>query len=392
MKKTLNLLIILILTGSFTLTGCSQQTSSSPTPLPESTQEMAAEPDTPADKPAEQASEELPATGGEMEEQTAPESSDASAESAEQTAENPPVINLSDQAYASPSNAFKVNLPESWNCSESGSYQVDCHNSGNTGMLVVRVTNTGYELVQEDFLSLVHAELVSTYENVKAYTQISQDSSDGAVINEATWREGDVFWQGIDRFVRSGLAVYHLRIGSVQENFESYRPIFDEIIQQAELNSNAMASAPLYTFRKEFVSQDQIFNLQVPTSWSKHIDAVSVERSVVEGFLSPDEYAAVQVVIYKKGSYVSPATKATKTLQIMHQIYGSDMRITVDKVLPDGREWLEWYSDRNGIQGTTYFDSVSTDLYIFSVIWQDSAKELYRPVLEEIIDSFTYEQ
>ena len=228
--------------------------------------------------------------------------------------------------------------------------------------------------------------------NVKAYTQISQDTSEATVINEATWREGDVLWQGIDRFVRSDLAVYHLKIGSVQENFESYRPVFDEIIQKAILNSNAMSGAPLYAFSKEYVSQDQIFNLQVPTSWSKHVDAVSIERTVVEGFLSPDEYAAVQVVIYRKGSYVSAATKATKTLQIMHQLYGSDMRATVDKVLPDGREWLEWYAERKGIEGTTYFDSVGTDLYIFSVIWQDSAQELYKPILEEIIDSFTYEQ
>ncbi len=383
MKKHTSFLIIAILAGSLLLAGCGQQSNSgTPTDLPESTQTAVIEPTS-----VEEETVESTAESNKAEEQPAAEPT------AEQPgAESQPAITLSQLAYSSPSNAFQINLPENWNCSETGTYRVDCHNSDDTGMIVVSVTSTGYELEQEAFLSMVHAELVNTYENVKAYSQISQDVSEGTVINEATWREGEAYWQGIDRFVRSDLAVYHLRIGSVQGQFESYRPIFDAIIQNAVINSGVMSGAPLYAFRKEYVSPDQIFNLQVPTCWSEHVDAVSIERTVVEGFLSPDQHAAVQVAIYRKGSYISVETKATKTLQIMHQLYGNDMRITIDKVLPDGREWLEWYAERKGIQGTTYFDSNGFDLYIFSVIWEDAAQDLYKPILAEIVDSFTYEQ
>ncbi len=190
--------------------------------------------------------------------------------------------------------------------------------------------------------------------------------------------------------MRSGAAVYYLTFASTQELFETFRPAFDEILQKAKFTSSAMSGAPMYAFRKEYVSREQIFSLQVPTSWSKFADA-SLDRTVVEGFTSPDGRAGVQVAIFAKGSNISQETKGVKTLEIMHELYGWDMRVLTDKVLPDGREWLTWYGEIKGIYGSTYFDSVNTSLYIFSVIWEDATKDLYMPVLEEIIDSFAYE-
>jgi len=44
-----------------------------------------------------------------------------------------------------------------------------------------------------------------------------------------------------------------------------------------------------------------------------------------------------------------------------------------------------------GLNGITYFDSVGTSLYIFfNVVWEDGTKDLYKPVLDEMITSFAY--
>ncbi len=299
-------------------------------------------------------------------------------------------ITLTKQPYVSPSNAFTVNFPENWNCSETGEYRVDCHNLTNTSEVIVTVTGTGYELVQEDFLAMARAELVSSYGDVKAYILVSQEESEGTLINEATWRVGDVYWQSIDRFVRSGAAVYHFTFASVQTQLENYRPAFDELLQKAILNPSAMSGATIYAFRKEYTSREQIFTLEVPTSWSKFADAASIDRTVVEGFTSPDGRAGVQVAIFSKGSNISQETKGVKTLEIMRVLYGWDLRASTDKALQDGRERLEWYGEMKGVQGITYFDSSGTSLYIFSVIWEPATKDLYMPVLEDVIDSFAY--
>lgn len=377
MKKYIRILVFSFLILAL-VAGCAGQVDEPVAPaLPEEAQQEEDTVNIPVEEPVEQA---VDATITETPE--------------EPGADQPPTITytLSEQLYVSPSDAFSVNLPESWNCSETGDYRVDCYNADNSAVLFIRAIGTSYELLQDDFISLTQAEMVSTFENIKAYTEVAQEILEGTVINESTWREGEICWQGIDRFVRSGPAVYYLRIASTQNNFESYRELFDEVIQKAELNDSAMSSAPLYASRKEYVSRQLIFTMDVPTSWSEFVDAASIQNTVVSGFLSPDKRASVQVAIYSKGSHISQELKGTKTLEIMRDLYGWDLRATVDKVQPDGRELLEWYGTRKGINGITYFDSLNTYIYVFSVVWEDSTKDLYMPVLEEIIDSFAYYQ
>lgn len=390
MKKTISLLMIVLLLAVLAA-GCAPKENTGENAaevLVE--QSAAASPETPADAPPAAEEDALTVDSGQGQ---------AEAPTAEVPAEIPaeipaaPIepITLNEQVYVSPSNAFTVNLPKNWNCSESGQYRVDCHNADNTAAVILRVIGTGYELTQESFQALAQAELVNRYADVRAYIELARDLEVGSVVNQATWQEGDVPWRGIDRFVRSGPAVYYLTFASTQERFDTYQPAFEEIFQKTKLTSSAMSGAPLYAFRKEFVSREKIFKIQVPTSWSKFADA-SLDRTVVEGFTSPDGRAGVQVAIFAKGSNISQETKGVKTLEIMHDLYGWDMRVLTDKALPDGREWLTWYGERKGIYGSTYFDSVGTYLYIFSVIWEESTKSLYKPVLDEVVASFAYVQ
>ena len=387
--KSLSRKIVLFLLLSGLIAGCSGQPAAaveSPTAEPAAADESQAAAASPAMEEAVQ--EETPQGEAVMEEPA----QEAEAPTEVPTAVPAEQVTLTKQPYVSPSNAFTVNFPENWNCSETGEYRVDCHNLSNTSEVIVTVTATGYELVQEDCMSMAQAELVSSYSDVKAYIEISREESEGTLISEATWRVGDVYWQSIDRFVRSGAAVYHFTFASLKDQFENYRPIFNEMLQKVVLNSTAMSGAPLYAFRKEYTSRGQIFTLEVPTSWSKFADAASIDRTVVEGFTSPDGRAGVQVAIFSKGSNISQETKSVKTLEIMRVLYGWDLRVPKgkDTALQDGRERLEWYGEMKDVQGITYFDSSGTDLYIFSVVWEPATQDLYLPVLQEVIDSFAY--
>ncbi len=186
--KSLSRKIVLFLLLAVLIAGCSGQPAE--TALSSTAEQAAAE--------ESEATAVSPAADETAQEEAVPDEPPAEAP----TAAAPEQVTLTKQPYVSPSNAFTVNFPENWNCSETGEYRVDCHNQANTSQVVVTVTATGYELVEEDFLAMAQAELVSSYTDVKAYIEVSREESDDALISEATWRVGDVYWQSIDRFVR----------------------------------------------------------------------------------------------------------------------------------------------------------------------------------------------
>lgn len=301
------------------------------------------------------------------------------------------VVELSDQPYASPSNSFQITLPEGWNCSETGEFQVNCHSPDQSAELQAMITATGYELVQEAFLSFTHAELVHAYSEIKEYVEIERLEREGHLTVAASWREGDVHWQGDDYFIRTGGTIFHLQTRVKQTANDMYGNLFTEVAESVDVFPSEIIGAQLYINRKTHIAQEIFFEVNVPTAWSKYVDAATVEKTIIEGFLSPDMRASVQIAVFRHGVLIKQSLKAEKTLEIMRILYGYDLRVSHDKALPDGRERLEWYASNKNINGISYFDSYANSLYVFSIIWEESTAEIYLPLLEEIAASFSRE-
>jgi len=299
------------------------------------------------------------------------------------------VVELSDQTYTSPSKSFQITLPKSWNCSETGEFQVNCHSPDQSAELQARITATGYELVQEAFLSFTHAELVYAYSEIKEYVEIERIEGEGHLTVAASWRDGDVRWRGSDVFLRTGGTIFQLKTKAKQETSGMYDDLFVELTESAEVFPSVMLGAKLYENRKTHVAPDAFFEVDIPTAWGKYVDAATVEKTIVEGFLSPDKRASVQTALYRRGVLIEQSLKADKTLEIMRALYGYDLRVSHDKALPDGRERLAWYANNKGINGISYFDSYGSSLYVFSIVWEESTAVIYLPLLEEIAASFS---
>ena len=302
-----------------------------------------------------------------------------------------PQILLSDQAYVSPSGAFEIFLPENWNCSETGQLRVDCQPQSGNANITLRATATGYELKQDAFEALLTAETVNTYSDKKAYAETSREKVEGLVTIEATWREGDTPWQSKDVFTRSGAAAYQLSLSAVQEQWEEFAPIFEQIIEKATYLPEALSGTPIYAQIRKYSSPDLVFTLEVPTAWSKYADIGRIENTQIEGFLSPDKHAAVQIATYRQGTFVTQEAKAIKTLDVMRLVYGYDLRVSHDKALPDGRERLAWSAARREVSGITFFNSYGNNIYIFSVVWDDAFQGMYEDTLNTIVESFGYD-
>jgi len=282
-----------------------------------------------------------------------------------------------------------MQLPRDWNCSETGDFQTNCEQPQGNAALLVRVTATGYPLDAEAFSAFTHGEMVSKYADVKEYREVDRKGEIGLISLLSTWREDQTYIQGRDLFLQSQTMVLHLHMRSDQDAWEGNQQLFDAIAQSIETYPSAVGETPLYVFKNDYTAPDLFFELKVPSAWTRFVDVASVEKTVVEGFLSPDLRASVQVAVYRQGSTISRDIKADKTLEIMRKLYGWDLRVSHDKALPDGRERLEWYAARRGIKGVSYFDSYGTSLYIFSVLWDEPLENIYDETLDEIINSFS---
>lgn len=295
---------------------------------------------------------------------------------------------LSEQPYASPSGAYEIYFPKDWNCSESGQLRVDCQPPDGKASISIRATATGYELTQAAFEALITAEVVYTYSDKKAYTEIIRETEEGLVSISAAWREGAIPWQSKDVFTRSGAGIYQLSLGAEQAQWEKYAPLFDDVIKKVTFHPETLSASPIYAQTRQYNSPDILFTLDVPTAWSRYADVGSMEATQLEGFLSPDMHAAVQVAVYRQGSLIKREAKAIKTMEIMRKLYGHDLRVSHDKALPDGRERLAWSAARRAVSGISFFDSFGSSMYIFSIVWDNDFEKMYKPTLDKVVDSF----
>jgi hypothetical protein len=297
---------------------------------------------------------------------------------------------LTAQPYQSPSGAFSMSLPEGWTCSESGLYRVDCQSPQGDAALSMRTTGTGYELLQDAFFSMAQAEMVSAYRQAKEHSEEGQDVQEGQVVYRSSWREGDAYWQSTDTFLRNGAAVYHLQSAASEARAIDYQVLFDAVAASLTMDPMALSDVSLYAQRQTYTSPDLIFELDVPTGWTKYVDIISIANTVIEEFYSPDLRAKVQVVLYRKGARITQTIKAEKGLEIMRTLYRPDFKISHEKAMPDGAERLEWYAKNETVNGLTFFNSTGTSLYYYTIAWDVDTEALYKPLLDEIMASFRY--
>lgn len=139
-----------------------------------------------------------------------------------------------------------------------------------------------------------------------------------------------------------------------------------------------------------YTAPEELFKLSIPASWPMTTDTDSIENTVVETATSPDGNAFVQVLANRVGYALDNVLKGQVTLDYMKRLYGKDLRVATDVAFTDGRERLEWWSEKNKTSGTTYFDMGEEHLYYFTVGYKDKFEDDYASVLKEVTDSFSY--
>ncbi len=161
-------------------------------------------------------------------------------------------------------------------------------------------------------------------------------------------------------------------------------------VEEAQTDSQAAEQPVEASGMVAYTAPEELFNLEIPASWTVEKDTQSFEKSVVETATSPDGNAFVQVLANKVGYALDKVLKGQVTLDYMKRLYGKDLRVASDVTLKDGREKLEWWSKENKTSGTTYFNMGEDHLYFFTVAYKEKFADEYASTLEEVASSFSY--
>lgn len=141
-----------------------------------------------------------------------------------------------------------------------------------------------------------------------------------------------------------------------------------------------------------FNDRNDLCQFEVPDDWT--YGESSGDSYYIDQYKAPDEQALIENIVYDDGSPFTGNSKGKFALALLHRFYSDtgkegDIRITDDKIMPDGSERLSWTSRGGGYSGMSFFEVRNkTTFLMFTVEWVDGAEDLHVDNLDHAIETY----
>ena len=144
-----------------------------------------------------------------------------------------------------------------------------------------------------------------------------------------------------------------------------------------------------------FTDEDDLYAIEVPANWTyTHTVDEQDNFYYIDTFISPDEAAVIENIVYDDGKAVTGAYKSAFALFFLNNWYSNtgkegDIRVSEDKIMEDGSERLTWTSRGGDYSGISFLESRgATTFLFFTVDWADDAEDQYIDILNAVIESY----
>lgn len=175
-----------------------------------------------------------------------------------------------------------------------------------------------------------------------------------------------------------------------ETSFSAYQPLFETVYASVEINGEAVESLPVYSFASTRLHTNGYFSIMISPYWSMR--RVENNVSTVETFTSPDEHAIIQTLVYADGKPITMKIAGELALALLQNNYPTDIIVTKDEVLKDGREILTWGSSESNYQGIITFTRHGNTAQILSVLWDQDPDGYYEAILNQVLLSYTQDE
>jgi len=307
---------------------------------------------------------------------------------AEQPSPSGEALPLSPDKYAHSSGTFELNPPLGWTIDEGTTYA--SWTEEETGSSVkVFVNTTGYQLEADAFDAVVAANEENYFGKFFTDHQVldrTVDNFGAKVVTQSLTDEG-VAYRVASIYYQENDVIFEVDFWAAEAVADDYASTFNKIWQDMSVSASTASSAigpyiDVYTF----TDPAGLYSFDVPYLWRHEL--YTEANAVVDTFWSPDRLAYVENISYDDGTVITKSLSGAFALQLLHQFYAEDVKITEDKVQPDGSERLTWHSPSGGTSGMTFFETRGTTFLMLTLGSDDSLSSLYTPIFDNVIATY----
>lgn len=292
--------------------------------------------------------------------------------------------------YTHPDGLFSMQMPKGYTVSETPFGATFADPAGEVTM-TVNCVNTGYPLTADTFEKLVDNREIRNIYALDSYIKIDQEIQTPAeiIVRKSYVDAGNV---------KTGISYYYFDLNSVlvvdfwakESLFSAYEQRFADWYSSVELAASVIKDLPIYSFDPASTQSNGSFSIMVSPYWGMH--RIKDDYSIVETFSSPDHQAFIQTLVYDDGNRMTMKIAGEIALSLLRNNYTTEIIITKDEILPDGREKLTWGSLESNYQGIITFITHGTSAQILAVVWDQDPDDYYETVLNEVVASYMLDE
>ena len=294
---------------------------------------------------------------------------------------------LADDVFEHSSGAFAIRLPAEWQTEEFNS-SVSATDPTGVSFIEISFVNVGLEFTAEQRLTYAQAVEGNWFATFDLYEPDAPETFESGTI--LIFKTLD--FEGLPQTVYSyywqeGPVVYTEDFWVDSDQYDAYVDGFGEVSSSTQTDPQAGAAADLYDLRYEFTAPEEVFAFNIPYGWTH--TTTTEEVATLDSFNSPDDATYIESIVYDDGTEISQSLAGEFALTLLKEFYDvSDVRVSADEPLEDGREKLTWSSNASSVDGISYFESRGTTFIMLTWIADTNSTAFYVPVWEALMDSY----
>lgn len=297
------------------------------------------------------------------------------------------VFSVAEEPYEHPSGAFAIRLPDDWEIEEFEA-SVSANDPAGVGFIEVTFVNVGYEFSADQlaaYAQAVEENWFATFDNYESDGLETLDS--GTLLAFKTFDFDGIPQTVYSYYWQEGTVIYAEDFWADSDQYDAYVEGYGDVSSSTQTDPEAGAEMGLYGLQYEFTAPEELFAFNVPYGWA-HTTSVET-AATLDSFNSPDDVTSIESIVYDDGAEISPALAGEFALTLLKEFYDfSDVRVSADEPLADGREKLTWASSDSGVDGISYFEARDTTFIMLTWMVEQDATNFYLPFWEETADSY----